>query len=91
MYVSVNEPDLAITMYKKLRQYDHMVRLVKVYHPDLLVDTHLHLAKELEGEANYQQAEQHYLSARDWKAAVNMYRTVEMWEDAYRVSRFFLL
>lgn len=32
-------------MYKKWRQYDHMIRVVKEFHPDLLTDTHLHLAK----------------------------------------------
>lgn len=45
LYVTVDEPDLAITMYKKLKQYDHMIRLVKQFHPDLLFDTHIHLAK----------------------------------------------
>ena len=28
LYVKVNEPDLAINMYKKQRKYDAMVRLV---------------------------------------------------------------
>lgn len=33
------------------------------------------------------QAEHHYLEAKDWKAAVNMYRGNEMWEEAYRVAK----
>ena len=45
LYVTVKEPDLAINMYKKLRQYDNMIRLVGMYHNDLLNDTHLHLGK----------------------------------------------
>ena len=48
LYVSVQEPDLAISMYKKQRQYEHMTRLVQTFHPDLLQSTHLHLAQELE-------------------------------------------
>ena len=36
---------------------------------------------------NYRQAEYHYLEAKDWKSAVNMYRGNDNWEDAYRVSR----
>lgn len=44
MYISANEPDLAINMYKKAKQYDHMIRLVAKYRSDLLKDTHLHLA-----------------------------------------------
>ena len=49
-------------------------------------DTHLHLAKELEAEAQHRQAEHHYLEAKDWKGAVNMYRSNDMWEESYRVS-----
>ena len=45
MYVAVQEPDLAITMYKKHKMYGDMIRLVKVHHPDLVQDTHLHLAR----------------------------------------------
>ena len=45
LYLTVKEPDLAINMYKKLRQYDNMIRLVSVFHSDLLNDTHLHLGK----------------------------------------------
>lgn len=45
LYVAVEEPDLAISMYKKAKQYDPMVKLVARFHSDLLTDTHLHLAK----------------------------------------------
>lgn len=87
LYVAVEEPDLAITMYKKQRMYADMVRLVKTYHKDLLQDTHLHLAKELEGEGNLRQAEQHFTEAGDWKSAINMYRTQDLWDEAYRVAK----
>ncbi|XP_070555163.1 intraflagellar transport protein 172 homolog [Ptychodera flava] len=87
LYITVEEPDLAITMYKKQRQYDHMVRLVKQYHPDLLQDTHLHLAKELEAENTLRPAEHHYTEAGDWKAAVNMYRAHDMWDESYRIAK----
>lgn len=45
LYITVDEPDLAITMYKKCKMYDEMIRLVAKYHKDLLSDTHLHLGK----------------------------------------------
>lgn len=32
-----------------------------------------------------QEAEYHYLQAKDWKTTVNMYRVNDMWEEAYRV------
>lgn len=41
----MEEPDLAITMFKKHKLYDDMIRLVGKHHPDLLSDTHLHLGK----------------------------------------------
>lgn len=87
LFTTVDEPDLAITMYKKNKMYDDMIRLVAKYHKDLLTDTHLHLAKELEGETRFQEAEYHYLEAKEWKAAVNMYRVNDMWDEAYRVAK----
>ncbi|XP_043931402.1 intraflagellar transport protein 172 homolog isoform X2 [Protopterus annectens] len=87
LYATMDEPDLAITMYKKHKMYDDMIRLVAKYHKDLLPDTHIHLAKELEGESRFQEAEYHYLEAKEWKAAVNMYRMNDMWEEAYRVAK----
>ncbi|XP_025050082.1 intraflagellar transport protein 172 homolog [Alligator sinensis] len=87
LYVAVDEPDLAITMYKRGKMYGDMIRLVAKHHKDLLSDTHLHLGKELETEGRLQEAEYHYLEAKDWKAAVNMYRVNDMWEEAYRVAK----
>lgn len=43
------------------------------------------LSQELEAESRFQEAEYHYLEGQDWKAAVNMYRVNDMWEEAYRV------
>ena len=45
LFVLIKEPDQAISMYKKAKQYDSMTRLMAVYHKDLLDETHLHLAK----------------------------------------------
>ncbi|KAG7460913.1 hypothetical protein MATL_G00203920 [Megalops atlanticus] len=87
LFATVDEPDLAITMYKKNKMYDDMIRLVAKHHKDLLTETHLHLAKELEGESRFQEAEYHYMEGQDWKAAVNMYRAHDMWEEAYRVAK----
>ncbi|ELV13731.1 Intraflagellar transport protein 172 like protein [Tupaia chinensis] len=87
LYVTVEEPDLAITMFKKHKLYDDMIRLVGKHHPDLLSDTHLHLGKELEAEGRLQEAEYHYLEAQEWKATVNMYRSSGLWEEAYRVAK----
>lgn len=53
MFLSANEPDLAINMYKKAKQYDHMIRLVMKFRIDLLKETHHHLAQSLEMEGNH--------------------------------------
>ncbi|KAK3595246.1 hypothetical protein CHS0354_010853 [Potamilus streckersoni] len=87
LYVAVQEPDLAITMYKKNKMHGDMVRLVKVHHKDLLQDTYMHLAQELENEGNLRQAEHYFVEAGDWKAAVNMYRAHDMWDEAHRVAK----
>ncbi|KAG2468228.1 IF172 protein, partial [Polypterus senegalus] len=84
LYTTIDEPDLAITMYKKHKMYNDMIRLVAKHHKDLLTETHLYLAKELEAESRFQEAEYHYLEAKEWKSVVNMFRLNEMWEEAYR-------
>ncbi|KAL0271339.1 UNVERIFIED_CONTAM: hypothetical protein PYX00_008457 [Menopon gallinae] len=87
LYVSIEKPDMAISMYKKHRQYDNMMKLVNIYHPDLVSVTHGHLAQELEASKQYKLAEYHYLMANDWKSVVNMYRAADMWDEAYRIAK----
>lgn len=45
LFSTVKLTDLAITMYKKNKMFDDVIRLVAKHHPDLLAETHLHLAK----------------------------------------------
>ncbi|XP_062858050.1 intraflagellar transport protein 172 homolog isoform X2 [Trichomycterus rosablanca] len=87
LFLTIDEPDMAITMCKNNKLYDDMIRLVAKYHEDLLQETHIHLAKELEIEGRFQEAEYHYIEGKDWKAVVNMYGSNALWEDAYRVSK----
>src|SRR5699024_3079944 len=74
-------------MYKNVRQYEQMIRLVKQYHPNLLTETSIYLAKELENERLFNQAETYYVSVQEWKQAALMYKNADLWEEAYRVSR----
>ncbi|XP_028253563.1 intraflagellar transport protein 172 homolog [Parambassis ranga] len=87
LFATVKQPDLAITMYKKNRMFDDVIRLVAKHHPDLLTQTHLHLAKELEADVRFSEAEYHFMEAGEWKAAVHMYRVNDMWEEAHRVAK----
>lgn len=88
LYLKVKEPDLAINMYKKARKYDDMIRLVTTYRKDLLKETHLHLAQQLEMEGVLKEAEHHYTQAQEWQSAVNMYRANDMWDEAIRVAKY---
>ncbi|TMW62984.1 hypothetical protein Poli38472_005602 [Pythium oligandrum] len=88
LFLTVNEPDLAINMYKNHKNYEQMIRLVTKYRKDLLKDTHLYLAQQLEHEGNYKEAEHHFTEAGEWQAAVNMFRSNDMWDEAIRVAKF---
>mmetsp|Transcript_3021 Transcript_3021/g.11522 ORF Transcript_3021/g.11522 Transcript_3021/m.11522 type:complete len:1330 (-) Transcript_3021:1351-5340(-) len=87
IYLTVDEPDLAINMYKKERNFDAMIRLVGKYRCELLKETHQYLAQHLESEGHFHDAEHHYCEAGEWLSAVNMYRTSDLWQDAMRVAK----
>ena len=87
LYIMGGEPDRAITMYKNLKQYDNMIRLVSIHRKEFLKKTHKMIASYLEADKNYRLAEEHYLLAGDWKTCVGMYRSVNMWEDCLRVAK----
>ena len=89
LYITVKERDLAINMYKRNRRFDDMVRLVQEYRPDLLKETHQFLAQTLEMEGSLREAEHHYVEAQEWHSAVNMYRSNELWDDSFRVAKFY--
>ena len=87
LFMEIQEPDLAINMYKKAGQYDNMIRLVSKFRKNLLRDTHLSIAQKLEREGTFKQAEYHYTESGAWHGAVEMYKNNAMWEDAIRVCR----
>lgn len=87
IYVAISEPDRAIAMYKRIEFYDAMIRLVERYHKDLLENTHLHLARQLESKGKHKNAEVHYIAANDWKSVVHMYCGAGKWEEAHRIAK----
>lgn len=86
LYLSVDEPDLAINMLKMHRKYEAMILLVKAHRSSLLKETHQFLGRSLEADRCFQDAENHYCEASEWLCAVNMYRANDMWLDAIRVA-----
>ena len=89
LYVTVKERDLAINMCECNRRFDDMVRLVNEFRSDLLKETHQFLAQTLEMEGSLREAEHHYVEAQEWHSAVNMYRSNELWDDSFRVAKFY--
>ena len=87
IYIKINEPDKAIVMYKKARDFNSMIRLVTAYRPDYIDRTHLSLAAMFEKEGNLKLAENHYVLGKDWGKAVNLYRDRDLWDDAVRVAK----
>lgn len=69
---------------KRVPIFFQMMSLVSKYHGDLVSTTHVHLAHECESLGNYRAAENHYVQAGEWKLAVKMYRSLDMWEEAYK-------
>ena len=45
LYITVGKREEAVSMYKQMKMYGDMVRLVKQYFPEHLDATHLQLAK----------------------------------------------
>lgn len=64
LYLTVKRVDRAITMYESRHKYREMARLVRSHKPELLEQTFIRIAQELECEGNLRQAEQYYLEVR---------------------------
>ncbi|EFJ49307.1 intraflagellar protein IFT172 [Volvox carteri f. nagariensis] len=82
-----DDVDKAIAMYKRAKMYDHMIRLVTQYRKEKVPEAHTLIAQQLEVEGNLREAEKHFVEAKDWKSAVQMYRQANQWEDALRVAK----
>lgn len=66
LYIAAGEPDVAISMYSKLKRYDDMLRLEAQFHKDRLPGVYAKLATEMEKGGQLRQAEQYFVQANDW-------------------------
>ncbi len=87
LYLTVDQPDDAIQMYKKNSSYDNMIRLISKYRKNLLKTTHQAIAQKFQTEGNLKMAEHHFVESGNWHLAVESYRNANLWEDAIRVCR----
>lgn len=47
MYLTVDDVDSAIVMYKQVQQYDNLIRVVSKHKSKFLKETHLAIAQKL--------------------------------------------
>ena len=47
----------------------------------------MEVAKLLQAEGSFKEAEKHFVEAGDWKGAVQMYRAAGMWEGSFRLAK----
>ncbi|XP_045495842.1 intraflagellar transport protein 172 homolog [Colias croceus] len=87
IYIGLDDPDEAISMYKDASQYEAMLRLVAAHRSSLVEATRRHVAQALQAAGDLRAAENYYIQAGDWKSAIQMYRSAGQWESAERVSR----
>ncbi|WIA40104.1 hypothetical protein OEZ86_013511 [Tetradesmus obliquus] len=88
-YVAGGEIDMAVAMYKRSKSWLAMLKLVQKHRREQLPQAHLMVAQALQAEGSWREAERHFCEAKEWKAAVAMYRQQGSWEDALRVAKVF--
>lgn len=85
----LHSSSISASAYTSLLCFSFFSRLVAKYRPEMLPETHVALAQQLEASAHFREAESHYCEGGDWKSAVQMYRATNLWEDATRVAKTF--
>lgn len=88
IYLLISYPDRAISMYKNAQRYKEMIELVQEYHPEMVQESYLFLAKLVDNQGNSTLAEQYYLAAKDWKSAVQMHCLNANFESAFKIAKY---
>ncbi|CAJ0597757.1 unnamed protein product [Cylicocyclus nassatus] len=87
LYISMGMPNKALLMYRNAERNDDVIRLAEKYDREHLQDTYNWLEKQHEEHGDLRLAEEEYLEAGNFKAAITMYMENEMWTDAYRLAK----
>uniref|UniRef100_A0A1I7TZF2 WD_REPEATS_REGION domain-containing protein n=1 Tax=Caenorhabditis tropicalis TaxID=1561998 RepID=A0A1I7TZF2_9PELO len=77
LYITIGMPHKAIQMYDRVGRDEDVLRL----------ETRKRFATQYEERGDLRAAEEEFLKAGDFRAAINMYRENEMWSDAYRIAK----
>ncbi|EFP04115.1 CRE-OSM-1 protein [Caenorhabditis remanei] len=87
LYITIGMPHKAVQMYDRVGRDEDVLRLVERYHGDHLQETRKRFATQYEERGDLRAAEEEFLKAGDFRAAINMYKENEMWSDAYRIAK----
>jgi len=86
LYLSINQSNRAIEMYRKSRDFDKVLALVSKHDVKNLIDSKKNIGEQLQSEGNLKDAEFFFTSAGDWFAIAKMYTLNESWADVMRVT-----
>ncbi|KAA6369259.1 MAG: putative Intraflagellar transport protein 172, partial [Streblomastix strix] len=92
LYILVHKPELAYDMYKRHKLFDEAIRIAATMEgtkdtAESAKKAHLEVAQLLEKEGKLKEAEKHYIDAREFSQAIQLYRGKGMWDDALRVAK----
>ncbi len=64
-----------------------LTMIVSCLGQELLGETHVRLARDMEADGDLGGAEKHFVEAGHWQEAADMYARSAAWEDALRVAK----
>ncbi|GMT33310.1 hypothetical protein PFISCL1PPCAC_24607, partial [Pristionchus fissidentatus] len=86
LYLAIGDSRRAIEMYREAGRNEDVVRLTEKYDGDRIVDVHKELGASLEADGELRAAEEAYMKAGDYEAAINMYKSRGQFTDAHRLA-----
>eukprot|EP00080_Pristionchus_pacificus_P016971 PDM76991.1 osm-1 [Pristionchus pacificus] len=86
LFLAIGDARRAIEMYRAAGRSDDVVRLTEKYDEDRVMDVHKELGASLEADGELRAAEEAYLKAGDYDAAITMYKTRGQFSDAHRLA-----
>ncbi|GMT03452.1 hypothetical protein PENTCL1PPCAC_25626, partial [Pristionchus entomophagus] len=86
LFLAIGDARRAIDMYRSAGRNEDVVRLTEKYDGDRVMDVHKELGTSLEADGELRAAEDAYIKAGDYEAAITMYKTRGHFSDAHRLA-----
>lgn len=74
-------------MLKRKKQYDLLIELVQDKKPNSIREAFMYLGKQMEGDKDYEKAEQFYLRGNLWQYVIEMYEKLRKYEECIRICK----